>query len=559
MTTISIKDSPVYQNYYNKYQNYLKKEHSNISFEGYLSLIDGRKAFLQGLENFLEGNGGDGIKGNLLNQYKYTTLGNSSLYQSVDDETFYDFDFDNGTVTIYDDISDVAELLGLDGENVDTLEISISGVKATDYTFGNLDDGQDSTTTKKNSGKYGVTFETQEFDLHYILDVLLQNPDDPQYQIACEIFEELNANLTQWLPDEAYDEIIRCEEQYGVDSVEYKALLKELILKYLDDAQEWREDHSHVEYNPQTSTNTGSTSSSGTTSTDSTTTNEVPEYNKNNVIYGSGYSSYYSSETNLLGEWDGAGDTATTKTKATNQMLAEAENLFNALANSLKSQIGSAWTAEMDSYLVTIKGELIKLLYIPENGKVDENIIDNGQVKSASYIGGLDLKKHNTYRYVIDVQKFCDKFFELFDAMCKSGGKTQEEIDAEKEEQAKYDAGYNSLYNMDFGKEAKDAGIQSTYTVVLHYEDGIEPAIDKAEEILDDLKAQIRSELKGKVPEDKLDDILENATDNALSNYAEWLSDSGNDVNYVINTENLISEFEANVKAQLEEMGYPKE
>ena len=64
------------------------------------------------------------------------------------------------------------------------------------------------------------------------------NPNDPQYQIAEGIFNDLVDNLYQWCPQSDIDALDEIAAQYGTESAEYKDKLKEVLLANLDQANE---------------------------------------------------------------------------------------------------------------------------------------------------------------------------------------------------------------------------------------------------------------------------------------------------------------------------------
>ena len=121
---------------------------------------------------------------------------------------------------------EVASAIGLpEGTTIDMIEFGFRSAVITDITFGGLDDGQDTTNYRVNSVYNGITLTDQEFDIHYILNALLMDPSDPQYQIAKDVFDELCANINQWLPDSDLEMLNDIAEQYGTNSAEAYQLL----------------------------------------------------------------------------------------------------------------------------------------------------------------------------------------------------------------------------------------------------------------------------------------------------------------------------------------------
>ena len=245
----SIKDLSAYQTYYPMYEAYCQSVDDNLSFEAWLIMKGYIKNFNQQVENYIEtGNEkrGDESK-NTIDSNHHVSNGTGALYQSVDDDTYYEFDWESGTYKVITDKEDIADALGMpSGHNIDMINLGYMNAEITDITFGNLDDGQNSTTRDLYGNYANVSYTQQEFDIHYILDALLMNPNDPQYQIAKEVFDELCANTSQWLPDSDLEELNQIAEEFGVNSAEYKTRLQEILLANLDQAQEWVDDHAHV-------------------------------------------------------------------------------------------------------------------------------------------------------------------------------------------------------------------------------------------------------------------------------------------------------------------------
>ena len=63
-------------------------------------------------------------------------------------------DFENATYRVIQGSDEAAQALGFGTNNVDTLDMGYKSATATDYTFGNLDDGQDSTKFPAPLGLY---------------------------------------------------------------------------------------------------------------------------------------------------------------------------------------------------------------------------------------------------------------------------------------------------------------------------------------------------------------------------------------------------------------------
>lgn len=556
--TGSIKDLPIYQELYGDYLKYKKSRNSQISFNDYLTLTRKSTIFLEKVENYLEGGNGDGIEGNTLSGSRYLNNGGSAIYQSQDEDTYYEFDFDEGTYRILHGKEEAAEALGLDGENIDTLKFGFRKADAVDYTFGNLEDGQDKSTTKVSSGFYNnVTYTKQEFDLDYIFNALLMNPNDPQYQIASQIFDDLVANMKQWCPESDLAELDEIAAEYGTNSVQYKDKLKEVLLANLDQANEWIDDHNHVEFKENASFDPVSEADKAKAEANAAEAekNKVPEYDQRSVIENSGYWSQYSSHKNLCGDWR-SGEGRNEQVPVDAQAIMEP--IINGLISALKAQIGDAWTSDMDNYCLKIKRELFDGFFITK----DEDICDNGAIKGDWYWATTDCKGHKggTKRAVVDVENLTNRFFEKFNALCKNGGKTDAEVAAEKkaaeEKAAKEKAGYQTLYNMNMKSVGSEAGVKDV-TVVPTSNNQYAEIQEKAQtDIITPLKNKIKEKLKNSnIPESELDRILTYAEETALSNPSSWASTSNN-YTYTISSSKLIELFQNAVKSAVKSKGY---
>lgn len=530
--TGSIKDLPVYQQYYDLYLQYKKEHNCTWTFEFWLQNAGYREYFLQQVENYIETgstSGGDGQSANTLNASKYVAYGNSSLYQSQDEDTYYDFDFNSGTYTVYQGKEEVATVLGLtDPSTVDTLNFGYNSVNVTNYTFGNLSDGQDSTMSSAAPSRYSsrVSVVNQEFDIDYIMNALLMNPDDPQYQIAAGIFDDLVANMNQWCPPEDLAELDAVAAEHGTNSQEYKEKLKEILLKNLDEANEWVEGHDHLEY-----TNDVSMNISG--STDGSTQATTPEYNKTLLLENAGLSKEYGD-----GSWSGSNhwDDDTEDESALNDAKNHAEQILNAIISQLQSQLGEAWTQDMYVYCVDLKNELVQ-----DKTYVDYHHDGHGMWKDGSSNG------------TVDTDGLIDTFLSKFDQKCKNGGKTDEEVAAEKEAKKN---GYKSLNDLDFNSVASDKGIKDA-TVVPTGTNQYAEIREKAENsIITPLKNEIISKMQGKnIPDSELQELLNAAADVVLANPQNWATTSNN-YTYTIDADKLINLYEEQVKTGIKSKGY---
>lgn len=558
VNTGSIKDLPVYQQYYNEYLAHLRKYKSDISFEAYLTLEGKKEFFLQKVENYLEG-GGDSIQGNTISGSRYINNGNFSIYQSQDEDTYYEFDFNEGSYRVLHGKEEAAAALGIDGENIDTLTFGRRSAQATDYTFGNLEDGQDSSTSNVSGGLYGgVTYKKQEFDLDYIFNALLMNPNDPQYQIASDIFDDLVDNMKQWCPASDLAALDEIAAQYGTNSVQYKTKLKEVLLANLDQANEWIDGHSHVEFKQDTSFDPVSEADKAKADAAAAEAekNKVPEYDRRSVIENSGYYADYQFNTMKKGGWK-KGDSRSED--AHRSALEQMEPIINALINSLKAQLGDQWTSEMDNIALKVKRELLDGYF----QTTDESICNDEKIKKSDVWATTDCKTrwgHRQYEAIVSVKNLTDAFFTKFDAICKNGGKTDAEVAAEKkaaeEKAAKEKAGYQTLYNMNMKSVGSEAGVRDV-TVVPTSNNQYAEIQEKAQnDIIKPLKNKIKEKLKNSnIPESELDRILTYAEETALANPSNWASTSNN-YTYTISSSKLIELFQDAVKSAVKSKGY---
>lgn len=545
----SLKGLQEYQIYYPQYQAY-KNSHpeSTVNFEGWLVMKGKISYFNQQTENYIEsGNknftNGDGIEGNTISANSHISSSSGAIYQAEDDETYYQFDFETGDYRVLHGNEEIAAALGVpEGTSIDMIEFGFGSAQITDITFGGLDDGQDSTTYNLNGAYSGVTITDQEFDVHYILNALLMDPTDPQYQTAKAVFDKLCDNINQWLPQSDLDSLNEIAAKYGTNSTEYKDALKDALLRNLDQANEWVEDHTHVAHNQGSLEEIGKeegTDGTGATGDGSSSeTSTVPDYDQTDVLTSAGLANAYSrGETRNVESTD---NSEGNRRKELEQMM-DAD--LDAIANALVAQLGDQMTDEMQTYINKAKATVA--------GKSE--LITTWSEKH----GFLNMHKKTLGKY--SIKDVADAFFTEFNTMCANKGKTAAEVAAEqkaKEEQlAKEQAVYKELYNMNMQSMAKDAGVDKDIQVV-----NASSASDiqaKAEsDILQPLMSKIKSQLSGRgVSDEDIDKALEQCSQYALSYCTEWASTSNNYV-YTIDADKLISKFEEAVKTIVKNKGY---
>lgn len=550
----SMSDIYLYNMYKNEWETYRKNHpESSMSFEDYLQMKGYLNYFNQQVENYVETGStlqGDGQSGNTLSTSRMVANQTSSIYQGEDEETYYEFDYDSGTYRKIEGKEDVAKALGLYSEqNVDTIVFGYDSVAITDYTFGNLDDGQDSSSYRVN-GKYSnVTLVNQEFDIHYILNALLMDPTDPQYQIAKGVFDDLCAHASQWLPDTDMDELDAVAAEYGTNSAEYKAKLQEILLKNLDQAQEWVEEHTHVKNTSASgSLIENDTTTDGTGGTDGTdgsenTTGTIPDYDKSSVLNSAGLLADYTN--NTIWQSEKVNRSGKSQEECRSQALAKssayAESVLSQVESTLIAQLGDQCTEEIQKYIA----------------KAKQTALENKSWQSTEWHSAM-LNKNKGFTSTCEVRTLVDIFFNEFNTLCQNKGKTNAEVEAEKkaaeEKAAREKSAYQSIYNTDYQSLASEVGANKDIQVV-NASSAAEIQSKAESEILNPIKNKIIAQYAGTITASDLQNMLDNAATAALSDCTEWASTTNNYV-YTIDSSLLISKFQENVKTIIQNKGY---
>ena len=550
----SMSDIYLYNMYKNEWETYRKNHpESSMSFEDYLQMKGYLNYFNQQVENYVETGStlqGDGQSGNTLSTSRMVANQTSSIYQGEDEETYYEFDYDSGTYRKIEGKEDVAKALGLSSEqNVDTIVFGYDSVAITDYTFGNLDDGQDSSSYRVN-GKYSnVTLVNQEFDIHYILNALLMDPTDPQYQIAKGVFDDLCAHASQWLPDTDMDELDAVAAEYGTNSAEYKAKLQEILLKNLDQAQEWVEEHTHVKNTSASgSLIENDTTTDGTGGTDGTdgsenTTGTIPDYDKSSVLNSAGLLADYTN--NTIWQSEKVNRSGKSQEECRSQALAKssayAESVLSQVESTLIAQLGDQCTEEIQKYIA----------------KAKQTALENKSWQSTEWHSAM-LNKNKGFTSTCEVRTLVDIFFNEFNTLCQNKGKTNAEVEAEKkaaeEKAAREKSAYQSIYNTDYQSLASEVGANKDIQVV-NASSAAEIQSKAESEILNPIKNKIKAQYAGTITASDLQNMLDNAATAALSDCTEWASTTNNYV-YTIDSSLLISKFQENVKTIIQNKGY---
>ena len=550
----SMSDIYLYNMYKNEWETYRKNHpESSMSFEDYLQMKGYLNYFNQQVENYVETGStlqGDGKNGNTLSTGRMVANQTSSIYQGEDEETYYEFDYDSGTYRKIEGKEDLAKALGLSSEqNVDTIVFGYDSVAITDYTFGNLDDGQDSSSYRVN-GKYSnVTLTNQEFDIHYILNALLMDPTDPQYQIAKGVFDDLCAHASQWLPDTDMDELDAVAAEYGTNSAEYKAKLQEILLKNLDQAQEWVEEHTHVKNTSASgSLIENDTTTDGTGGTDGTdgsenTTGTIPDYDKSSVLNSAGLLADYTN--NTIWQSEKVNRSGKSQEECRSQALAKssayAESVLSQVESTLIAQLGDQCTEEIQKYIA----------------KAKQTALENKSWQSTEWHSAM-LNKNKGFTSTCEVRTLVDIFFNEFNTLCQNKGKTNAEVEAEKkaaeEKAAREKSAYQSIYNTDYQSLASEVGANKDIQVV-NASSAAEIQAKAESEILNPIKNKIIAQYAGTITASDLQNMLDNAATAALSDCTEWASTTNNYV-YTIDSSLLISKFQENVKTIIQNKGY---
>ena len=554
----SISGMYEYQALYAQYEQYNKNNKgAELTFESWLAMTGKLGWFNRWTENYIESGGqnctnGDGVAGNTIAAGRHVNGNNSAIFQGADEETYYQFDYDTGEYRVLHGNEEIAAALGLpEGATIDMIEFGTFSAQITDITFGDLDDGQDTSIYRVNGNYAGVTMVDQEFDIHYILNALLMDPTDPQYKIAKEVFDKLCANTNQWLPQSDLDMLNEVAAQYGTESAEYKAVLKDVLLSNLDQANEWVEDHTHVAHNQASLEELGTSGADGSEGTDGTgssedgsQTNKVPEYDKSSVLDAAGILSDYTNNTIWKSEKVNRSDK--TQEECRNQALAKssayAESVLNNVISSLTSQLGDQCTPEIQQYM----------------SKAKQLTLEDDSWQSTEWHKAV-LNKNKGFTSNCEVRTLIDKFFNEFNTLCANGGKSTEEVAAEEqakqEQAAKEEAVFKELYSMDISSIAKDSGLDKDVQVV-NVSSASEIQAKAESEILQPLMNKIKSQLSGKgVSDADIDSALQQCASYALSYCTEWASTSNNYV-YTIDADKLIDKFEEAVKEIVKNKGY---
>lgn len=546
----SMANNSYYQTLYNNYLELKKTMGGELSFQSYLRKLNvDYSTVMQGFENVIEtgdARKGDGVDGNTISNSRHVNgENNTQMYQTEDQEGFYDINWDTGEYKYMTDTQEVAKTLGLDTDNYqfDTIVFGAGSAEVTDFVFSNLSDGQQREEYTVNGSYRNITYAVQEFDPCYILDSALQDATDEEYQKALNNWEYLSATVTQWITDAELEALNELEP----NSAEYKQALIDLILEKLDQTQSFG-DHTHVENKNAvdaieniTGTETGVTDSESGT---------VPEYDRSQVMYNSSISNDYTSGVSR------ATDTRSEdKQKVKSEALSMAQSDLNAAASALKAQLGDQLTDAMSAYID--KAIQNTLQYLSDNTTQWQCGGDYRMSTTDDRLGYGD--RHDgkdKVRGVYNVQAVVNHFFDEFNTLCANNGKSSAEVQAEAAEKERLKGEYQTFYNFNV-KSVTVEGTKSEYTVSMT---GGNYKNDAKNNVIDPYKEAAIKAIKQKCPnisESQIEKIINAAAESTLSK-TSWVTTNGNIATggtYTINTDKLLDEFNAQIKAAIKASG----
>ena len=568
----SMANNSYYQTLYKNYQAALaQRGGSGLSFQMYLRQLNvDYDTVMQGFENVIETGDaryGDGTDGNTLSTNRYVNgANNKQMYQTEDLEGYYEIDWNSGEYKHITDTQTAAAALGLDTEtyNFDTIVLGQNSAEVTDFVFSDLSDGQQRQEYTVNGSYRNITYAVQEFDPCYILDSALQDATDEEYQKALNNWEYLSATVTQWISESELEALNALEP----NSAEYKQALIDIILDKLDQTGSFG-DHTHVE---NTNTVNPIEEIAGTetdvTTSESSTGVEL-EYDKTQVIKDSGIYNEYLTGSNWTGEWHEDGGRSNKRTNR-DAAIVDGRNFISqtldVVISNLQAQVGDAWTEEIADYAEKAKDEILAGFVDTSN----EYICDDGKIKDLSeewlsrfgidhvVVGATDCKAGGAQdaRAVVKYDNLIDEFFNKFDKLCETNGKTEAEIEAEEAERERLKGEYETFYNYDV-KTASVGNIKAEYTVSMM---GGNYKSDAENNVINPYKEAAIKAIKEKCPniDDAQIEKLINAAASAALNKTSWLTTNGNIATggtYTINTDKLLDEFNAQIKEAIKTSG----
>lgn len=539
----SLANSETYQYHYAQYLKMKKAYGGDLSFQAYLSLqCAGSEYAMQRMENYVEtgnANKGDGINGNTLNNHRTVysaTDKNGQMYQTSDQEGYYEVDWDTGNMNYTTDKNKAAQMLGLDTDNVDfdTIVFGAGTAQITDFVFSGLDDGQQREEYDLKGMYKNIEYAVQEFDPCYLVDSSLQNMSDPEYQKAIKNWEYLQSTITQWISQSELDAL----SEMDPSSSEYKQALIDIILDKLDQTNSFT-DHDHLKPDSGALEENGSSNGTdGSGNTDGTNQTGKPSYDPNDVLVAAGLDS-------VVGETKGPnhyGKKSEHLKTSKSDAVAQAGVYLDQYVSALVKELGSQYTDEIKSYI----------------NKAKVTVLNNSDAITTGFNGGGIFKEDKSWG-IVKMPDLINDFTAEFDRLCETRGKSEQEVAAEEEKNNKLQNDYKTFYNFNIKSSSLGvSGVKSEYTIPMINGNYKEEAQNK---VLTPYASKIISSVKDKcsnLSESQIKSIVNKAMEGAL-NDDSWLTATGNISNggtYSIDTDKLLDSFAENIKTQIKKAGY---
>lgn len=208
---------------------------SNLFMNG----VDG-DVVLQSVENHIEGNdsNGDGKNGNLLNWDKYLESNdkkNDLLFQSNDNKTYTNVDFNKGTYEKMDE-KGFTEKLGMSWENgkpYDVFEINQNKINFYDFVFGGTGDGNQMNTEINLSGFDNARWGLQNYTIREV-DTSYWNKATDYTNSESILSKDSLRVIIQAIPQWMTDQIKTQLSAYKDGSPEYISKFYAAAIKLMD-------------------------------------------------------------------------------------------------------------------------------------------------------------------------------------------------------------------------------------------------------------------------------------------------------------------------------------
>lgn len=557
----SMANNSYYQTLYNNYLELKKTMGGELSFQSYLRKLNvDYSTVMQGFENVIEtgdARKGDGVDGNTISNSRHVNgENNTQMYQTEDQEGFYDINWDTGEYKYMTDTQEVAKTLGLDTDNYqfDTIVFGAGSAEVTDFVFSNLSDGQQREEYTVNGSYRNITYAVQEFDPCYILDSALQDATDEEYQKALNNWEYLSATVTQWITDAELEALNELEP----NSAEYKQALIDLILEKLDQTQSFG-DHTHVE-NKNAIDAIENITGTESGAADSETEKAPLSYDREKVLSNTSlYGDYMSNKCATTSDYGSKSDVIA---DGISNFTAEAQTKLNELANSLRAQLVASMGDNYDSAAVEeyLEQAILNTIrhFTSDIPTLSKDYGDGGnyRTRDTDFTLTYSRRKNNSGRITYNIKNLCTYFLNEFDTLYNNNGKTTEEVQAEAAEKERLKGEYQTFYNFNV-KSVTVEGTKSEYTVSMT---GGNYKNDAKNNVIDPYKEAAIKAIKQKCPnisESQIEKIINAAAESTLSK-TSWVTTNGNIATggtYTINTDKLLDELNAQIKAAIKASG----